>query len=67
MAKIKVLLTYRQDDPFEVDEDEIPGLHSQGLIQPGELSRLRGLELLPPAPPAPSTPAGKPAAGKEGT
>lgn len=30
MAKVRVLLTL-SEEPFEVDEDEIPGLTSQGL------------------------------------
>ena len=32
MAKIKVLLTLRPDEPWEVDEDEVPTLRAEGLL-----------------------------------
>ncbi len=34
MALVKIKLTYR-DEPFTVDESELPGLRSQGLIAKG--------------------------------
>lgn len=38
MAKTSVRLTIRPDEPWEVDEDEIPNLRAQGLlIEDGKL------------------------------
>ncbi len=34
MAKVKIKLTLREE-PFEVDESELPGLRVQGLVAKG--------------------------------
>lgn len=52
MAKIKVLLTLRPDEPWEVDEDELENLRQEGLL----------LEVLGDSKPAPASPQPQPPA-----